>query len=56
MNGFEKNFQGLFGWFQLTFGWVVLPPSLHQVGLGLLPVLIPQVEQLHGRWCYRGRV
>ena len=28
-------------------------PNPHLVGLGLHPVLFPEVEQLHGHWCYQ---
>ena len=53
VNGFGQNFQGLLGWSAVTFGWVVLPPSPPQVGLGLHPVIFLKLEQVHGCWCYR---
>ena len=33
------NFQGLVGWLEVTFAWVVSLPSPYHVGLGLLPGL-----------------
>ena len=53
VNGFEWNFLGLWGWSVVTFGWVVLPPSLPWVGPGLYPVLFPEVKQFRGHWCYK---
>ena len=54
MDQFEQNFQGLLGWSQVTFGWVVLLPSPHRVGLGLHLGLFPEILQVHGFWGYWG--
>ena len=50
MDRIERNFQRLLGWFQVNFGWVKLVHSSQVAGLGLHPVLIPEVEQLRGCW------
>ena len=53
MDGIEQNFHGLLGCFQGTFGWVVCLPSPYGVSPSLLPSLFPEINLLHGFWCYR---